>query len=251
MFENGDEENTYIKDNFEDITASHVREDLWDLDCGKCGVVRGFHVERRSVTNEVTRYGRQNQEDFYAPKTAYMRCPVCSAYKYLIYIVIDQDDYSNRKDYKIAELPSERFHDIEALPEKPATLRKAFKEAVKAMDANAYCAAASMLRRALQVITREIGGAKPSTLGKELENLSGKKVNGVTFSQDFSSNGYLVKEAGNQGAHPDDDPDLLDFTQQDAKDLYRIFMTIVADLFIAPKAAEEAVARFKSSRKIK
>jgi hypothetical protein len=167
-----------------------------------------------------------------------------------MYFTVDEGDNGKYKYFKIMEIPSQGFHDVEALPDKPATLRKAFTEAVKSMNAGAYCAAAAMLRRALQIITRDIGGAQPGKLGTELKSLVGKKVNGVTFSQDFSKYSYLVKEAGNQGAHPDKDPDLLDFTQQDAKDLYQIFMTLVADLFIAPKAAQEAIDRFKQNRKI-
>jgi hypothetical protein len=59
-----------------------------------------------------------------------------------------------------------------------------------------------------------------------------------------------VKEAGNQGAHPDKDPDLLDFAAQDAEDLQRIFMELVSELFIIPEATKKAKAEFLSRRKI-
>jgi hypothetical protein len=63
------------------------------------------------------------------------------------------------------------------------------------MDANAHLAAAAMFRRAVQVITRDILGAKPSTLANELEQVVGKNHNGVAVTTNFADNGYIVKEA--------------------------------------------------------
>lgn len=62
--------------------------------------------------------------------------------------------------------------------------------------------------------------------------------------------GYIVKEAGNQGAHPDSDPDLLDFTAEDANDLRNIFMEIVSELFVIPAAQKKARDEFLARRKI-
>lgn len=63
------------------------------------------------------------------------------------------------------------------------------------MDANCFCASAAMFRRALQIITRDILGAKPSTLDKEIKSLIGVKNNlGITLTNDFSDNGYIIKE---------------------------------------------------------
>jgi hypothetical protein len=62
--------------------------------------------------------------------------------------------------------------------------------------------------------------------------------------------GYIIKEAGNQGAHPDQDPDLLEFSWEDAQDLQEIFMDMVSDLFIVPAAKEAARTAFLSRRKI-
>jgi hypothetical protein len=78
----------------------------------------------------------------------------------------------------------------------------------------------------------------------------GKSYNGVTVTSNFANVGYLVKEAGNQGAHPDKDPDLLDFIAQDAQDLQNIFMELVSELFIIPEATKKAKADFLARRKI-
>lgn len=118
------------------------------------------------------------------------------------------------------------------------------------MDANAQLAAAAMFRRALQIITRELLQAKPGNLANELNEVVGKSYNGVTVTANFANNAYIVKEVGNQGAHPDADPDLLDFTAQDAEDLQQIFMEIVSELFIIPAAARKAREEFMARRKV-
>ncbi len=118
------------------------------------------------------------------------------------------------------------------------------------MDANAHLAAAVMFRRALHVITRDLLGAKPGNLANELNEIVGETYNGAVITKNFANVGYIIKEAGNQGAHPDKDPDLLDFTSQDTQDLQDIFMELVSELFIVPAAKEKAKAEFLARRKI-
>jgi hypothetical protein len=118
------------------------------------------------------------------------------------------------------------------------------------MDANAPLAAAAMFRRALQVVTRDVLGAKPGNLANELREVVGKEFNGVKITANFSDVGYIIKEAGNQGAHPDADPDLLTFTAQAAEDLQRVFLELVSDLFIVPAAIKKSREDFLARRKI-
>jgi hypothetical protein len=93
-------------------------------------------------------------------------------------------------------------------------------------------------------------GAKPGNLANELNELVGRTYNGVVVTKNFANVGYIIKEAGNQGAHPDKDPDLLEFTSQDAQDLQDIFMELVSELFIVPAAKEKARLDFLARRKI-
>jgi hypothetical protein len=151
----------------------------------------------------------------------------------------------------MTSVPSEGLEDIDELPEEPPSLRIAYRQAIRAMDANAHLAAAAMFRRALQVITRDLLGTKPGNLGVELKEAVGKSYKGAIVSEDFGNVGYIVKEAGNQGAHPDKDPDLLEFTSKDAQDLRQIFMELVSELFIVPAATRKARAEFLARRKIK
>jgi len=112
-------------------------------------------------------------------------------------------------------------------------------------------AAAAMFRRALQIITRDILGASHGKLAKKLASLVDKPNKlGVTLSTSFDSHGYIIREVGNQAAHPDRDPDLLSFTHEDAQDLYEIFLDLVSELFVAPAAVERAKASLMSHRKL-
>jgi hypothetical protein len=219
-----------------------------------CKVVRGFQVVRRDVQIQRSRYA-DYEEDFAAPKTYYFRCPVCSAFKQWVVFEFQFKDaegkYGDYRYFRVTSIPSEGMEEITELPDQPVALRTAYQQAIRAMDANAHLAAAAMFRRALQVITREILGAKPGNLASELREVVGKAYNGVTIMADFSTSAYIVKEAGNQAAHPDQDPDLLDFSPEDAQDLQDIFMELASDLFVVPAAVQKAKAEFIARRKIK
>jgi hypothetical protein len=173
--------------------------------------------------------------------------------QWIVYEINERIDENTRKAhyFRVTSVPAEGLEDIPELPDKPESLRAAYRQAIRAMDANAPLAAAAMFRRAVQVITREmIGVKKPGNLAKELEAAVGMQYNGVIITNNFANVGCLIKEAGNQGAHPDADPDLLDFTPQDASDLQQIFMELVTDLFVIPAAVEKARADFLARRKI-
>lgn len=256
MFIDKNTEQAYIIENYPEVTDSRLDDDHWDLFCSTCNIVRGFQVVRKAYTADRGQYSTSIVWD--APRTVYFKCPVCGTYKFWILFRLsvpetreDGKTYSVERRYKITSIPNDGSEEIEELPDEPASLRTAYRQAVRAMDANAHIAAAAMFRRALQVITREILKAKPGNLANELKEVVGTKYNGVTISQDFSDVGYIIKEAGNQGAHPDDDSDLLDFTQQDAEDLQNIFMELVSDLFMVPEAKRKAKDDFLKRRKIK
>ncbi len=254
MFIDQETQIKYIKETYPEITDKRIDDAHWDLHCSECGVTRGFFVTEMTISHRNTRY---DGPSFSHPYSISFHCPVCKLFK--IWIVFHTEDLEKdeggeeswvKRYYKVTSLPGEGLEDIDQLPEDPSTLRVAYRQAVRAMDANAYIAAAAMFRRALQVITRDILGAKPSTLANELNSLVGEQFNGVTLSDNFSTNSYIIKETGNQSAHPDEDPDLLDFTEQDANDLQKIFMELVSDLFIVPDAVKQAKEDFMKRRKI-
>jgi hypothetical protein len=252
MFKSKAELHAYVIENYPEVTDSRIDDDHWDLQCTVCKVTRGFQVSKRILGTMQTAY-EQYSQDFEAPITYVFRCPVCSAFKqWIVYELYlrNPENKQIKRYYRVTSVPTDGLEEITELPEQPPSLRVAYRQAIRAMDANAQLAAAAMFRRALQIITRELLGAKPGNLAKELNEVVGKSYNGATVTANFANNAYLVKEVGNQGAHPDADPDLLDFTAQDAEDLQQIFMEIVSELFIIPAAARKAREDFMARRKV-
>jgi hypothetical protein len=258
MFQNATDLRNYIQENYPEVTDQRIDDDHWDLECTYCKVTRGFQVIRRDIsgTDNARRYGGAIafKEDLYAPHTYWFSCPVCKAFKQWIVFRIQLPTGEQGKleyhYFRLTSLPSEGLEDIDELPTDPPSLRTAYRQAIRAMDANAHLAAAAMFRRALQVITRDLLGAKPGNLANELNAVVGKTYNGVVVKNNFAKVGYIIKEAGNQGAHPDQDPDLLEFTWQDAQDLREIFLELVRDLFIVPAVVQKAKDEFLARRKI-
>lgn len=249
----------YIFENYLDVTDQFDDEEHLTGFCSKCKKTVGFQIIERHVSQKRTGYGYDN--DFDPPYSIYFRCPLCKLFKVWIVFkrrlkeerVVEGETkiYGVDHIFRVTSLPSDGLQEIPELPKDPASLKKAYMEAIRSMDANCYLASAAMFRRALQIITRDILGAKPDTLANEIKSLIGVKNKlGITLTNDFSSNGYIIKECGNQGAHPDKDPDLLDFTSEDAHDLYNIFIEIVSDLFVAPVAAKKAREDLLARRKI-
>lgn len=251
MFQDNAEQRKYIIENYEEVTDSRIAGEHWDLYCSVCGVVRGFVMLKQQVATTI-RGAKQFSDtiDFDAPTCLTFKCPVCARYKRWIAFGVYASDFEDSRYFKLMSLPPDGTEDIAELPETPPALRIAFRQAVRAMDANAHIAAAAMYRRALQVITRDILKAKPGNLANELKECVGKTLNGVTLTRNFEDVGYIIKEAGNQGAHPDADPDLLEFTAEDARDLHGIFMELVAEIFVQPAATKRARDEFMKRRKI-
>jgi Domain of unknown function (DUF4145) len=259
MFANANELKQYIVQNYTEVTDSRIDDDHWDLFCTRCNITRGFQVIKRELCGvwskryHPPRHSDNFEQDFDAPFTVLFRCPVCHAFKQWILYKIDEvippNDIKSQY-FQVTSIPGEGLEQIDELPQNPPSLRDAYRQAIRAMDANAHLAAAAMFRRALQVITRDLLGAKPGNLANELNAVVGASYNGVVVTKNFANVGYIIKEAGNQGAHPDKDPDLLTFTSQDAQDLQDIFMELVGDLFIIPAVKEKARVDFLARRKI-
>jgi len=253
MFKETEELKSYVIENYPEVTDHRIDANHWDLECTTCKVTRGFQFIRRHISNELSPEYRAYMRDYAAPITYLFRCPVCGSFKqWIVYELSlpDEDGQHHKHYFKVTSVPSEGLENIEELPVDPPSLRIAYRQAIRAMDANAQLAAAAMFRRAVQIITRDILGANAGTLAAELKEIVGRNYNGAAISTDFADNGYIIKQAGNQGAHPDKDPDLLDFSAEDAADLQRIFLNMVSELFVVPAAAKKAKDAFLARRKI-
>ena len=252
MFKDNNDLRKYVIETFPEVTDARIDDDHWDLECSVCNVTRGFQLTQRMAGTSQTGYSSFSI-DSAAPVTYVFRCPVCHAFKqWIVYEVVVKNEQGQnvKRYYRVTSVPSEGLEEMSELPENPPALREAYRQAVRAMDANANLAAAAMFRRALQVITRDLLGAKPGNLANELREVVGKSYNGGVVTTNFADVGYIIKEGGNQGAHPDKDPDLLDFTTEDATDLQAIFMEVVSELFVIPAAKLKAKQDFMARRKI-
>jgi hypothetical protein len=245
-----DDFDEYVEANYPDVTDTLNSEHRLFEYCPYCKVRMGLDIIRREYIYKLVRFSshraQEKKPDNDYPYICIFRCPDCKAERrWFLYQV-------NQRTYRIISIPGEFGAEIDELPAEPIALRKAYSEAIRALDANCPMAASAMIRRALQVITRDILGSPPGNLGVELKWLRGKPNKlGVTLSQDFHDNAYVIKEAANQAAHPDTDPDLLSFTDEDARDLNSIFLDLVTELFVVPEAARRAKEAMMKRRKIK
>jgi len=244
-----DDFDQYVAETYPDVTDSLKSEHRLFEYCPYCKARMGLDVIRREYIYYLTeRFDApaEKRPDNNYPYICVFHCPDCKAERrWFLYRV-------NTRTYRIMSIPGDSGAEIEELPVDPPALRKAYSEAMRSFDANCPMAAAAMIRRALQVITRDILGAPQGNLGTELKWLRGKPNKlGLILSQDFHENAYIIKEAANQAAHPDEDPDLLSFTEEDARALNTIFLDLVSELFVVPEAERRAKEEMIKRRKIR
>ncbi len=212
--------------------------------CPKCELHMGFEIVDIS-------YATKGQSDLTLPHAVLVRCPECDGSSIWVLYRFWNSDKQRLESYRLLEFPGEGILEIPGLPNDPPALKKAYFEAVRSLEGNNFMAAATMFRRAIQVITRDILGAKRGVLANELKELKGKSNKlGATLSKDFHDNSYIIRELANQAAHPDGDIDLIDFGHEDAKSLYELFLEIVGELFVIPEARERARRDLLARRKI-
>lgn len=252
----------YIKTTYPDVTDC-LRPDRRVFDtCPTCRVRMGLDVVKKqfvAVTYSKTilaymassagrRLPQPPNVEKQKPDPAYPSivsfvCPECKFFRRWVLYTVES------RIYRLSSIPSE--HEIDTLPETSPALRRAYSEAMRAWDANCPMAAVVMFRRALQIITRDILQAPPGNLGNELRNLRGRNnAMGITLTQDFHENAFILKETANQAAHPDQDPDLLEFTDEDARSIHTLFLDIVTELFVVPAAEAKARADMVERRKL-
>jgi Domain of unknown function (DUF4145) len=240
-----DEFEDYIAETFPEVSTAFISQKRIVDYCPHCNTSLALEIYSMAFVEVKDRLGNSRRV-LHLPYFVMFHCPECKAERrWLLY------DISGRK-YRLLSIPGEGDWDIPELPIDPPSLRKAYAEAMRCLNSNAPMAAAAMLRRAVQVITRDILGAPPSQLGNELKWLSGRENKlGVVLSQDFHDNAYILKETGNQAAHPDADPDLLEFTEEDSRHLHNIFLEMIAELFVVPDAKRKARDGILKRRKIR
>jgi hypothetical protein len=214
-------------------------------------------------------YSRTYDSPYYDNKlprfiNIYLECPNCRR-KSFIQIVQFIDvkkhkiegggsTYSQKyKFYKLYRIPvSEDNYINEDIPSEYSSLRKTVSEANFCLSNSKFIASAILYRRAIQILTKDILGGQGKTLFKQLEWLktNTNKLN-IDLTEVFHDNSKIIKDLGNQGAHPDDDITLHEFSKDDANGLHDLFLSIVHDVYIIPAKLKALQDELKKSRKLK
>jgi hypothetical protein len=142
----------------------------------------------------------------------------------------------NPELYKLYSLPTkdERFISKD-IPDKFESLKLTLAEAMFSLNHDKYISATIMFRRALQIITTEILGAQGKSLHQQLDWLkTNENLLKIDLSIIFHENSKLIRNVGNQGAHPEDDPALYKFNKEDVESLHDLFLIIINEIFIKP-----------------
>ena len=147
MFIDPEDLKRYVVENYPEVTDSRIDDDHWDLLCPFCKITRGFQVIKRDMSGVWSRRYSPPRDpgnfdrDFDAPYTCLFRCPVCKAFKQWIVYEIElrtagQGDEVESHYFRVTSVPSEGLEEIDELPEDPPSLRTAYRQAVRSMDAN-------------------------------------------------------------------------------------------------------------------
>lgn len=154
-----------------------------------------------------------------------VRCPtrLCE----LSFLIYDKLNDRVRRVYPLPSFDPSDYH--EAIPEK---IREDLAEADRCFHADAYKAAVTMNRRAIQrIVLDKIKDPeiKKKKLWAQIDALFEKGF----ITKDLKETAHEIRHFGNFGAHPSDD--LLDSTTlEDAKIVDRLTIDLVRTIYIVP-----------------
>lgn len=253
--QNKDEFEKYIRENYKLIltnNSSAISEDFAGF-CDTCDKDVFLRIGSRWKTHV---FGVDNYPFFV---TFFIQCPKCKKQSFIESVVLAKPttvggrttyDYEH---YKLLQLPTQDVtFETQDIPEEYILLKKTVTEAKYNLLNSQYMSAAMMYRRALQILAKQILGAKGRTLFDQLkwlqENENNLKIN---LTELFHDNSKLIREVGNQSAHPEDDEDLHEFNEADANALHDLFLLLVNDVFVLPEKIKAMKVELANRRKLK
>ena len=71
------------------------------------------------------------------------------------------------------------------------------------------------------------------------------------LSELFHDNSKLIRQVGNQSAHPEEDEDLNEFTEKDANILHDLFLVLINEVFVIPEKMKAMKKELAERRKLK
>jgi hypothetical protein len=260
---NEEEFELYIKTNYECIVELK-NEDIKTEMSGQCDVCQQHaFLKVHSRTFNSTYYSRS---EIYPQLVNFLvECPNCRRLSFLLTVQFAQFTPTGTKDeygeddfnttyqfYKLCRIPTieENFANKD-IPDEYKSLKETIIEASFCLSHNRNIAAAILFRRAIQILAKDILGAIGKTLYLQLEWLKNNKNKlAIDLSAVFHDNAKIVKDIGNQGAHPDDDISLQIFTKDDANGLHDLFVSIIHEVFIKPEKMKAIQEELRKSRKL-
>lgn len=260
---NEQEFNIYIQSNLRKIYEADKMDDFsdgFDGFCENCQRDVFFKIHARNFQH--SGYSHSNLPYFV---TYFVECPRCGRKCFKQYVRInvsvavnkdENDNLEYKNHYELYYLYSIPTKDdsfaSKDIPDNYKTLKESLSEAMFTMTHGKNIASAIMFRRALQIIAKEVLGAKGKTLFNQLEWLKqNKNLLEIDLTSLFHDNSKLIKDVGNQGAHLDEDIELHNFTEADVNALHDLFLVIVNEIFIKPKQLKAIQADLIKNRKLK
>ncbi|WP_312312219.1 DUF4145 domain-containing protein [Empedobacter brevis] len=241
----------YIKDNYTIIAYNdsvYYNKDISEF-CSHCERDVFLRIKSHAY---IDRYS-DNFPDF---SISHVQCPNC--YKESFFQTIAFKEKSNTNSdfvfnfYKLLELPfQDNNFEIKDIPEEHSLLKKTIIEAKFNLDNSQYMSSAMMYRRGLQILAKQVLGAKGKTLFNQLNWLKdNQNILNIELSELFHDNSNLIREVGNQSAHPEEDEELHEFTKEDAFALHDLFLILVNEIFVLPEKLNAMKNELKNRRKL-
>ncbi|NDW09183.1 DUF4145 domain-containing protein [Dysgonomonas sp. 520] len=250
----------YIKENYEciyELDTDSISQELPGIcDCCK----RDVFLKVYSKSYETPYYTDTNLPRFI---NIYIECPNCRKKSFLQTVQFVEQianvngnsrtyNYIHRL-YMLYRIPVSNENYInEDIPSEYISLKGTASEADYCLANSKFLASAILFRRAIQILVKDILGAKGNSLYKQLEWLkSNENTLKIDLSEVFHENAKIIKDIGNQGAHPDEDITLHEFTKNDAYGLHDLFLSIIHEIFVKPVKMKALQEELKRSRKLK
>jgi hypothetical protein len=258
----------YIHRNYETIIESYKAEisDVFPDTCDACHREAFLNIYTKTFSNIYSNtYHRDVLPRFV---TFFVECPFCRRKSFILTVevaisktvTVKNDDGEDEEEnvvayqyYKIYRLPvmEEDFANSD-IPEGYKSLKDTVSEASFCLTHSRFVASAILFRRAIQILAKDILGAQGRGLSSQLEWLKlNKNLLGIELGVVFHDNAKIIKNIGDQGAHPDNDITLHNFTREDADGLHDLFISIVTEVFVKPAKMQAIQEELKKSRKLK
>lgn len=126
-----------------------------------------------------------------------------------------------------------------AFPEVPPSIARDADEAHQCYSIGALRASVTMARRAIQALAIDQGADRNAKLHKQIDQL--REAGHIT--QSMCDVAHEVRLSGNEGAHPDDDPNLDELDEQEAADALALMDELLRHVYQTPARVEHIRAR--------